>query len=396
MGVASSVVISRLGGAEVKGVTSAFAALTILAFTVVNLDLAQQTLRHGRSTNSLNSIRARLIALWPWYLLLTALVAGGGLLLGRPHLTWLAAGTFCYLVAAQMGIACTGLSGPAATAIGGILQQAGMVSATLTLAAIGCLNTSWAPLVVILSFLAPLPWYLWAARPRRAHMRSVAGHDIGVLGLIRAGVKWQAARIAQLLLLRLDTLCVFWFLGASDAGVYSVGLATSALAGMVPAQFASNVIHEATLGRRASLRRNVRSAALAGSIGGLALIAGGWPLLLVAYGREFERSYIVLLGTLPGVVAYGVLQVFTNQMRIVGQARSVTIPSAVGVLVMVACLAAAAPGLGIAGAALASSAGALAAVGTAYVLWREQPVPRTRAAAIPRDGLEGAQRGAEG
>ena len=88
--------------------------------------------------------------------------------------------------------------------------------------------------------------------------------------------------------------------------------AAAALAGLVPAQFASNTTYEATLGRIGSLRRNTRHATWTGLVGALGLAAIGWPLLVIAYGREFEDSYWVLLATLPGIVAYGVLQVFTQ------------------------------------------------------------------------------------
>ena len=60
----------------------------------------------------------------------------------------------------------------------------------------------------------------------------------------------------------------------------------------------------------------------------------GWPLLVLAYGRAFEPSYFVMLAALPGVVGYGVLQVYTNHMRIVAEASIVAIPSAIGAMVM--------------------------------------------------------------
>lgn len=47
-GVAGSVVIARLGGADVKGVASAYAAANVLAFIAVNLDIPQQLLRFAR------------------------------------------------------------------------------------------------------------------------------------------------------------------------------------------------------------------------------------------------------------------------------------------------------------------------------------------------------------
>ena len=81
-----------------------------------------------------------------------------------------------------------------------------------------------------------------------------------------------------------------------------------------------------------------------------------------------------MLGTLPGVIAYGVLQVFTNQTRIVGEARTVTVPSVVGVVTMLAGLLVGTHYWGAVGAAAASSLGAVTALVTVYLTWRLRPV----------------------
>lgn len=372
-GVACSVLIARLGGADVKGVTSAFATASILGFTLVNVDLAQQTLRHGRSTGTLASTRSRLVSLWPWYGALALLVAAVGLVVGSTHVVWLAAGALAYLLSAHMGSASTGLAGPAVTAMGGIVQQLALIVATLAAAGLGRLDVSTAPLLVVVSFLAPLPLYAWAARPRGRSGQREPRPSGELLGLLRSGFAWQGARVAQLLLLRLDTLYVFWFLGAGAAGVYSVGLATAGLGGLVPAQFASNATYEATLGRRSTLRRGLRLTGWCGLVGGVGLAVVGWPLLRLGYGREFTGSYFVMLAALPGVIAYGVLQVFTNQTRIVGEVRDVFVPSATGAAVMLVGLLALTPAWHTVGAAAASSLGAVAAVVTVYVRWRVSP-----------------------
>lgn len=369
MGVVASILISRLGGTEVKGVTSAFAASSVLVYTAVNLDLAQQTLRQARLTDTLDEIRGRLTRLWPWYAVPAAVAVVVGLVTESPGVTWLAAGAFAYLISTHLGLACTGLSGPSVTAAGGIIQQAGLAVACLLAAAINHLDTDWAPLIVIVSFLAPMPLYYWAARargPRHAGPRT----RIRSRALIAAGLRWQGARLFQLLLLRLDILWVFWFLGASSAGIYAVGLATATLAGLVPAQFASNTTYEAMRGRSLSLRRNAVAAGLAGLACAAVLAAAGWPLLTLAYGPAFSGSYAVMLAALPGVVAYGVLQVYTNQIRIVGKAGAVAVPSAIGAVAMTAILVAAVPAWDVLAAALASSVGSVAALAAAYVLAR--------------------------
>ncbi len=388
MGIVASVLVSRLGGADVKGVTSAFAATSIVAYTAVNLDLAQQTLRHGRTTDTVDAIRGQLVRIWPWYFGLAAVVAVIGAVAGSTYVVWVAAGALAYLLTGHLAIACTGMSGPAVTAVGGVIQQGGLAVACLVAVALGVLDTRWAPLIVIVSFLSPLPLYFWATRPRGRSRATGTSPPPELATLVRAGVRWQGARLAQVLLLRLDILWVFLVLGAAPAGLYAVGLATAALAGIVPTQFASNTTYEAMHGRRASMRRNTRSAALTGLVAALVLAGVGWPLLVFAYGREFEASYTVMLGTLPGVVAYGVLQVFTNHTRIVGEARAVALPSAAGVIVMIVGLAIGTSEWGILGAALASSAGSLAAVVVAYALTSRSSISAVDAGAAGSPSIE--------
>lgn len=375
-GIASSVAVARLGGADVKGYASTFAATSILVFTAVNLDLAQQTLRESRNDNELGSLRARLTRLWVLYAVITAIAVGITMLSGSQEASWVAFGAFVYLVVATCGVAANALSGPTVVATGAILQQFGMIACAALLASQGALQLSTVPIVVVVSFLFPLPLYLFATRPRDRPRGSVSA--LPSIRLLKAGLSWQPARVAQLLLIRLDLLVVFHFLGAGSAGVYSVGIATAALAGIVPALFAANVTYEATQGTARSLGRNVRFALISGVATGVALVAVGGPLLTLAYGPAFSSAYPLLVLAVPGVIAYGLLQVFTNQMRLTGLARSVAVPSAVGVGVMAITLLVLLPPLDAIGAAIASSAGPVAAASLAAAMHYRRRTARRR------------------
>ena len=364
MGVAASVAIARLGGTGVKGVASAFAAANTLAFTVVNLDLAQQILKDARIGSSQDAIRRRVAALWPWFGGLALLASLVGLLASRQSVIWLAFGTMAYLVSAQLGVAANGVRGPTVTAWGGIWQQGAMIAAALVAWRLDLLDMQGVKVVVILSYLAPLALFWRAAKPNRPTKSGFAGTRLREL--IRRGVGWQPARVAQVLLLRLDTLTVFVVLGPSAAGIYSVGLALSALAGIVPAQYAANATFQATQGLSSSLRRNATLALITGSGTAVGLALVGYPLLTVLYGSEFRASFVILLWTLPGVVAYGVLQVFTNAMRISSHPRTVAQPSFAGLVLMSAGLGLLVPAFGSTGAAAASSLGAVGALLFAY------------------------------
>jgi O-antigen/teichoic acid export membrane protein len=364
LGIGSSVVIARLGGTDVKGVASAYAAANSLAFLVVNLDLAQQILRDGRNKQDLRSVPLRVVTLWIWYALLacacTFLVELAG-----DAVVWLAWGAFAYLISAQMGMVANALAGPVVASWGAVMQQSGMIVGALFIWSVGALTVQDVRAVVVFSYLTPLPFFIWKARQAARGLPGPYGAGAmrdSLSSLVKAGSLWQLARLTQFLMLRLDTLVVFTWLGAASAGVYSVGLATASLAGILPAQFAANTTYEATQGSVGSLGRNASSAAGTGLAACLGLGLVGYPLIHLAYGSEFDRSFVVMLATCPGVVAYGVLQVFTAHMRLVASARAVTVPSSYGLLAMVISMVILIPRLGLLGAAVGSSVGSLTAV----------------------------------
>lgn len=375
VGLGASVIIARAGGPEVKGATSAFAAAAVLVFTFVNLDLAQQLLQESKRSGTLRLLPERVVRLWPTYFILAVAAVLAATALGATSIAWLAVGTTFYLMSAQLGFVANGLSGPAVTAWGGILQQIGLVVSALAFWLADVLSVASAPAVVAISFVFPLPLYVVANR--RAVARLPAAQDAdgvrtSILRLALLGLRWQPARIAQMLLLRLDTIVVFWALGAHDAGRYSVGLATAALAGIVPAQFAANALYEATHDRVGSMRRNSFLAMASGALAGLLLILAGKPLIHLLYGTSFAGAYGVMIATLPGTIAFGILQVFTNQMRVTGRAIDVAIPSLAGAIVMSVGLVIFIPLAGAVGAGAASSLGSVVAVLVAVAQRRRQ------------------------
>lgn len=383
VGLGASVIIARAGGPEVKGATSAFAAAAVLVFTFVNLDLAQQLLQESKRSGTLHLLHQRVIRLWPTYLMLAAATGLAASALGATSVAWLAVGTTCYLLSAQLGFAANGLSGPAVTAWGGILQQIGLVVSALVFWHADALSVASAPAVVAISFVFPLPLYVIANRRAIAGLPAAPQNANGVrtpiLRIALLGLRWQPGRMAQMLLLRLDTIVVFWVIGADDAGRYSVGLATAALAGIVPAQFAANALYEATHDRVGSMRRNSLLAMASGASGGLLLLLAGEPLIHLLYGPSFADAYEVMVATLPGTIAFGILQVFTNQMRVTGRAIDVAIPSLAGSVVMSVGLLILIPLAGAVGAGVASSLGSVVAVLVAVAQRRRQQQTRPAA-----------------
>jgi len=109
-GILGSVIVARLGGPEVKGIASSFAAANSILFMTINFDLAQQTLRNGRSSNDLGRVFPQLYRAWCIYLVSGIAVVASLAALGLPG-GWLAIGTIAYLLGTQAALAGTGLRG---------------------------------------------------------------------------------------------------------------------------------------------------------------------------------------------------------------------------------------------------------------------------------------------
>lgn len=371
LGVSASVVVSRLGGPGVKGIASTYAAANTLAFLVINLDLAQQILRDGRSRKDLRSVPPRIVRMWPIYGMLASIFILIGYWLNA-EIAWLAIGTFAYLVSTQMGMVSNALAGPSVPAWGAVLQQAGMIAGAGAAASFGSLDGSTVRLVVVVSYLTPLPLFLWSAFTRRPVGELPKEPRQPALALVASGTKWQVARLAQFLMLRVDLLVVFFWLGPAAAGVYSVGLSTASLAGIVPAQFAANTTHTSTMGLSGSARTNARGAIVSGAVASLALVLVGYPLISIAYGPKFLDAYGVLVAAVVGVTGYGALQVLTAHARLVSGPRLITVSSVAGVAAMVLAMTILVPVAGIVGAALASSCGPAVALATAALIRRSE------------------------
>ncbi|MGJ9411603.1 lipopolysaccharide biosynthesis protein [Aeromicrobium sp. CF4.19] len=372
LGVVASVIIARLGGAEVKGIASAYAAANALAFLVVNLDLAQQVLKDGRRRADLRSVPRRIVRLWPLYAALAGVVMLLGFVLGG-GVAWLAAGTFAFLVGAQLGMISNALAGPMIAAWGAVLQQVGMAIGAAIVALTYGLDTDSVRAIIILSYLVPMPLFAWAVLKKSVPpaVEPVLPPQ-GLDRLVRGGLTWQPARLAQFVMMRADTLLVFAWLGPAAAGVYSVGLATATLAGLVPAQFAAVTTYSATMSLGGSARTNAVRALYTGAGASVVLVAVGYPLILVAYGAEFSEAYGVLVVSSVGVTGYGVLQVLTAHARIVSGPQIITMSSMAGASAMLISLAALVPTFGLLGAAAASSLGPCVAVAVAAALLRRK------------------------
>jgi len=331
VGILGSVTVARLGGAEVKGVASAFAAANAIGFMVVNFDLGQQVLREARESGGPGRVLPTLSKAWVVYSVVGAIVLLVGLVWDMPVL-WLAIGTLAFSIGTQAGVVTTGLVGVVVSAVGAIMQQLALMAATLVLSAFDDLNTDTIRIAIVISYLAPLTIYLPFLV--KAGGASKGGQLTPLWSLARKGSVWQVGRFFQMLLQKVDTIVVFTVLGAAAAGIYSVALSTAMLCTIMPAQFANKTMFDATAGGRVRAARATRSALLSGGATAVGIASLGLLGLRVLYGPEFVAAYPSLLACLGGAIAYGVVQVQTIVIRMLGTWKHLLLTSGVGLVVM--------------------------------------------------------------
>lgn len=366
VGVVSSVVLARCGGPEIKGVASTYAAANAVSFMVINFDLAQQALRQGRRHQDLGSIFPILRKTWAAYVVLGALAIGVLLIFDVPG-GWIVLGAVTYLLGTQAGVATSGLNGPVVAALGAIIQQIGLILGTLAFWSTGFLDGDTVKIAVVVSYLLPMALYIPYLVRSGTRGGRPTWHD--VTRLLTGGIIWQIGRLMQILIQRLDTLVVFSIMGASSAGVYSVGLSTAMLTTIVPAQFAKNALYEATRSKRLSTGKQSLYALISGLAPALVLLIVGRQAIVLLYSDRFLPAYPAMIACLAGSVSYGLVQVQTNYIRIIGKWQHLIFTSATGLIAMAILLALLLRPLGLTGAGIAFSCGSVvsAVVGAVVV-----------------------------
>ncbi|MGP3535791.1 lipopolysaccharide biosynthesis protein [Microbacterium sp. RD1] len=369
MGVLGSVVIARVGGAELKGISSTYAAANAIVFVFLNLDVAQQALRQSRERRDPALVWTVLGRVWGAYLALGA-AAIVIVIFADAEPAWLILGGVAFTLGMQGGVAAVGLRGAHIGSIGAVFQQAALICAVLATSSLGVLDNSSIKVVIVVSYLTPLVIYLPAVLARsRRHDPNVPTREIAVW--IWRGLPWQLGRLMQILLQKLDVVFLLLVAGAAAAGIYSVSLSTAMLCTIVPAQVSNHVLHK-TANSHGDVRilRQLCVALMAGAVPAALLGVIGAPLITLLYGPGFAEAYEPMLFCLPGAVAYGVLQVQTNFVRIRGSWRTFTLTGALAVAIMLLCLFAFVPSLGASGAAIAFSAGTIVCVVLGLVFFR--------------------------
>jgi O-antigen/teichoic acid export membrane protein len=334
MGVLASVAVARFGGPQIKGEVATLAAVSAIGFSLVSLDLGQQIARISRNGGA--SARGLVAGLVTVYLV--AFGALAGLLLTRHSATgWSVLGAAAYTVSAQAAVVAIAYRGAQTGAIGAALQQGMLLIAVCALFLLDRLTSGTAKLALLLAYLAPFVYY-WTRIPNSLAPRG----NSSVRALMRAGrdgLPWQLGRVAQFGLLRLDVIAVALIAGSATAGIYSTGLGVSSLLGIVSLVVAGDTYHKAHLGNQLSMKRQVLTAIVPPLALAVPLLVFGQWLITALYGPEFRSAYIAMVVTVPGVVAYGVVQVTTSYVRVEGTWKSFAWICLPALLVMVVGLA---------------------------------------------------------
>lgn len=367
LGVLGGVVIARFGGAEIKGVASAFASANTILLAFLSFDIPHQALRRGRLAGDLTSVAPTLARAWAIYVVGCAAVVVVLMAFALPG-PLLALGAVACLVGAQAATAATGLHGPVIATWGAVIQQAAIVVGALVLGLGGVLTKETVQYLIVAAYLAPMFLYLRYLLKDSAPFRQHGFRELGLL--MRTGIPWQIARLPQTLLLKMDVVIVFAVLGAETSGIYSVGLSLAMLCTIVPAQLASSVLYKATRGQSRNSTHETVQAALLGLGSATVLAVVGAPAIAILYGAEFASAYTVLLACLVGACSYGVMQVQSNYIRILGTARHLAITNSVGLGFMLLGFVFLIPGLGAVGAGLSFSVGCTATALFTHILRR--------------------------
>lgn len=372
VGVAGSVVIARLGGAELKGVSSAYAASNALVFAFLNLDVGQIALRHSRDEKDPTAVPRVLYRVWILYLIIGA-VSLLLVLWSGASVYWVLLGAVAFTLGAQGGVAVVGLRGAHLGSIGAIVQQVALIILIVVSAIFGVLDETAVKVAIVGSYIAPLCVYLpFMPKPiGKPEKRILSLRELGYL--IWVGLPWQLGRFMQLALQKLDVILLTLFLGLSVAGSYSVALATAMLCTIIPAQISNHVLFQASNDRGRGLRVGRQSWAtlVVGAIPAAVLAVFGGSIIILLYGPEFSTAHYPLLACLPGAVAYGVVQVQTNAVRIQGSWRPFFLVGAVSVLVLVAGILLLVSPFGAVGVGIAFSAATVvsAILGSVFYRW---------------------------
>ena len=200
--------------------------------------------------------------------------------------------------------------------------------------------------------------YLWLLG--RRGLLSLRGDFAQWRRSVTYGIRGYIANLFQFLNFRLDSLILAAYLGATEVGIYSLAVLLSEFLWMIGNSVAM-ILFPTTAGQSeaqatsltARACRQVTWITLAEAV---VLGASAWWLVPFIFGERFRPSVAPLWLLLPGTVALIIPNVLTAHLAGRGRPQIGTLAAGVSLIATVALALLLIPRLGVAGAALASSA----------------------------------------
>lgn len=225
----------------------------------------------------------------------------------------------------------------------------------------------------------------WGIIPRRdENIRGVER------ALVRYGLRGHLGTVLQGLNYRLDAFIVAFLMSPKDVGLYSVAVGASEMLWIIPNTLGILLMQRAATSDAdhanlvTALATRVTSTGLVILSVFLAFTAG--RVVVGLYGPAFAPSVHVLLLLLPGVWALGIWKNLMNDLAGRGFPQYKSSTAALAVLVTVVLDILLIPPLGIAGAALASTAAYIMATLASLVAYERITGTRTVHLLLPRRG----------
>jgi O-antigen/teichoic acid export membrane protein len=189
---------------------------------------------------------------------------------------------------------------------------------------------------------------------------------------LRFGLRMHLGLVFSFRNLRPDAYLVKHFLGLRELGFYSLAVSLVELVWLAADSIAFVVLpHQTRAGERDAgvlTARTCRVSLVVGTLLSAALAAAAYPLVLVAYGREFLPALPALWLLLPGIVLASLWRPLGGYLLKLGQPLALSGTSGLALLVSLGASLLLIPAWGIAGAAVATTA-AYATLAAACLAW---------------------------
>lgn len=230
------------------------------------------------------------------------------------------------------------------------LMQLGLALVLVLALDQGAIGAVWA---TVLGAWVGLGWTIGAVRGLGSFWPR---WDVAVLRpLLGLGLRGHAGNVVQTFNYRLDALLVQGFLGQAAVGLYQTGVVLAEMVWYLP-----NAISAALLPQVAATRdsqptaRVTRHTLLLTSCGAVGLLLVTWPALAVLRPR-YLPALLPMAVLLVGVVALSIHKVLASDLSGRGMPQYPSLTSALALVVTLVGDVLLIPGLGIVGAALAST-----------------------------------------